>query len=169
MIDAIVYSSNTGFSKQFAYSLALKTNIAIYSLKEAKKKLEKGSNIIYFSWLMNNNIVNIKKVKNYNVIYYAVCGLTPYYDELINKIKEINNISNLYYLEGGIRWPKLNLFQRFIMKTILKSLKKKKKKDNITSDELILLNKLEYGYDRINLDSLNILIKYCLDNQNYVS
>ena len=169
MVQAIVYSSNTGFSKQFAYSLAVKTNIQIFDLKEAKKKLPKGANIIYFSWVNAGKINNIKKIKDYNVIYYAVCGLSSYNEEMIKKLKEDNNVSNIYYLEGGIRYRYLNLFQRFIMNMIRKSLKKKSKKQELSSDEAILLQKLEYGYESINLDSLDILIKYIEESSNYIS
>lgn len=169
MIDAIVYSSNTGFSKQFAYSLAVKTKIEIYDLKEAKKKLPKGANIIYFSWINANKINNIKKVKSFNVLYYAVCGLNTYNEEMVERIKEVNNVSNLYYLEGGIRYRYLNLFQRFLMNMIRKSLKKKSKKQELTADELILYKKLEYGYESINLDSLDILEKYINESSHYVN
>ena len=51
------------------------------------------------------------------------------------------------------------------MKSILKSLKKKEKKGNITEEELILLERMNYGYDKIDLNSLVHLIEW-YNNQN---
>jgi hypothetical protein len=37
MIEAIVYNSHTDFSKQYAYNLAVRCKLPIYSLNESKK------------------------------------------------------------------------------------------------------------------------------------
>ena len=41
MIKAIVYNSETGFTKEYAEMLYKKINIPCYTIKEAKKKLNK--------------------------------------------------------------------------------------------------------------------------------
>ena len=41
MIDAIVYNTHTDFSKQYAYSLAVKCKLPIYSLSESRKLKDK--------------------------------------------------------------------------------------------------------------------------------
>ena len=51
MIKAIIYNTNSGFSKQYAYNFALNTGLPIYNIKDVKKKLNKGDKIIYFSWI----------------------------------------------------------------------------------------------------------------------
>ena len=80
-------------------------------------------------------------------------------------MKKSANTNNIYYLQGGIRWVKLNPFERLLMKSILKSLKKKEKKGNITEEEIILLERMNYGYDKIDLNSLVHLIEW-YNNQN---
>jgi hypothetical protein len=160
MIKAIIYDSNTGFTKQFAYSFAASTGLPIYTLKEAKKTLNKNDNIIFFSWIQADKIHNIKKAKRYNIAYAAAVGLRLYNEELVELIKKNSKVNNVYYLEGGIRWRMLGPFQRLMMKMILAMLKSKKKKNKATPDDIELINRLNLGYENINLDSLNILIEW---------
>ena len=61
-MDAIVYTSNTGFSRQYADLLAKKLNLAEYSLDEAKKKLPRKSEVIYIAWIRKGKLVDYKKV-----------------------------------------------------------------------------------------------------------
>ena len=160
MIKAIVYDSNTGFTKQFAYSFAASTGLPIYTLKEAKKTLNKNDKIIFFSWVQADKMHNIKKAKKYDIAYSVAVGLRLYSEEFVELIKKNSKVDNLYYLEGGIRWPMLKPFQRIMMKLILSMLKSKKKKNKATQDEIILIDRLNMGYEAINLDSLNILIDW---------
>ena len=165
MIKAIVYNSHTGFTKQYAFSFAVSTGLPIYTIKEAKKKLNKNDEIIYFSWVNASKISNLNKVKNYDIKYIAAVGLSLYSEKLIDDLKKSANTNNIYYLQGGIRWVELNPFERLLMKSILKSLKKKEKNGNITEEELILLERMNYGYDKIDLNSLVHLIEW-YNNQN---
>ena len=41
MVEAIVYNTHTDFSKQYAYSLAVKCKLPIYSLSESRKLKDK--------------------------------------------------------------------------------------------------------------------------------
>ena len=63
----------------------------------------------------------------------------------------------------------LTLPQRILMKMILKSLKKKEKKNQITEEEKLLLNKLNYGYDKIDPNSLVYLIDWYNNQNHFVS
>ena len=61
MIDAIVYNTHTDFSKQYAYSLAVRCKLPIYSLSESRI-LKEGSSIIYFSWIKNQSSKLFKRI-----------------------------------------------------------------------------------------------------------
>ena len=154
MIKAIIYQSNTGFARQYAYHFAIKVGVPIYSIDEAKKLLD-GINVIYFSWIKNGKIVDLDKVKRFNISYVCSVGLLDYTPEYIESLKKDNNIDNIYYLKGGLRLYKLN---------------NKKKKEKLSDSEKELLYKLEKGYETIDLDSLNALIDWCInENNNIVS
>ena len=61
MIKAIVYTSNAGHTKQYAQLLGGKISLPAYSVKEAKRALAKGDEIIYLGWLMAGKIKGYKK------------------------------------------------------------------------------------------------------------
>lgn len=160
MIKAIVYDSNTGFTKQYAYFFAASTGLPIYTLKEAKKNLSKGDKIIYFSWIAADKINKINKAKRYDIAYAAAVGLNLYSEELIELIKKRSKFDKIYYLQGGIRWPMLKTGQRIMMKFILSMLKRKNKKNKLTDDEKVVLDRMNYGYETVDLDSLKFLIEW---------
>ena len=169
MIKAIIYNSNTGFTKQYAYHFALNTGLPIYNIKEDKKKLNKDDEVIYFSWINANKITKLKKLKKYNIAYIGVVGMSFYSEELMESLKKDNNINNIYYLQGGIRWRYLNTFQRIIMKIVLSGYKKKHKKGLLNPEEEMIYERINMGYENVDLNSLNHLIEWYKDLNNFVS
>ena len=169
VIKAIIYNSHTGFTKQYAYHFAINTGLPIYDIKEAKKKLNKGDEIIYFSWLKANKITKLNKMKNYKIAYIAAVGMSFYNDDLISDIKKINKFENIYYLQGGIRWRMLNTFERILMKMILASLRKKNKKNLLNAEDKVFYDRLNNGYEIIDLNSLNHLIMWYNSSNELIS
>lgn len=159
MIDAIVYNSNTGFTKQFAYAFAVKTKLPIYSIKELKN-IKKGSNIIYFSWILGSSICKLNKLSDYNIAMVCAVGMSPYSIELIDNIKEINKLTEVFYLQGGLRMYKLNLMHRMMIKMVKSTFNKKLKNKEITNEEKEILDIMNNGKEDIDLDSLEPLIKW---------
>ena len=73
MIKAIVYTSNTGYTGEYAKLLGEETRLPVYSLSDARKSLETGSEIIYLGWLMAGTVKGYPKAaKLFRVS--AVCG-----------------------------------------------------------------------------------------------
>ena len=52
MIQAIVYTSNTGSTEQYARLLGQETGLPACSLAEARKTVNDGAQIIYLGWVM---------------------------------------------------------------------------------------------------------------------
>ena len=52
MIQAIVYTSNTGSTERYAKLLGHETDLPVCSLDEAKKALKSGTEIIYLGWII---------------------------------------------------------------------------------------------------------------------
>ena len=48
--NAILYTSNTGFTRQYALILGKKTGLPVYSLEEAISKLQQGDRVIFLVW-----------------------------------------------------------------------------------------------------------------------
>ena len=73
-VNAIVYTSNTGYTARYAGLLGKRTGLPVYSLVEAGAKLPAGNCVIYLGWLMAGKIQGYAKAaKRYRIA--AVCGV----------------------------------------------------------------------------------------------
>lgn len=61
MPNAIVYTSNTGYTQQYALMLANQTGLPVYSLEESVARLPAGNSIIYLGWLMAGRVQGYPK------------------------------------------------------------------------------------------------------------
>ncbi len=165
MIDAILYNSNTGFTKQYAYRFAVQTKLPIYSLKEIKK-IAKGSHIIFFSWVLGSNITKLSALKDYKIEMICAVGMRMYSEDLIEELKQKNNLEHLFYLQGGLRLYKLNMLHRFMIKMVRNSLKRKKRNSQISLEEERLLVILTSGSETIDLNALDSLIEIITHLEN---
>ena len=51
-MKAIIYTSNTGSTAEYAQLLGKELNVPVHSLQQAKNKVPAGSEIIYLGWIM---------------------------------------------------------------------------------------------------------------------
>ena len=73
-MKAIIYTSNTGSTAEYAQLLGKGLNLPVHSLQQAKNKVLSGSEIIYLGWIMAGGIKGYKEAaKLYKV--RAVCGI----------------------------------------------------------------------------------------------
>ena len=68
---AIVYTSNTGHTRQYALLLGKQVGLPVYSLEEANSHLSGGSPVIYLGW------IHASHVKGYSAAArrFAVCAV----------------------------------------------------------------------------------------------
>ncbi|MDO4573368.1 MAG: hypothetical protein Q4C13_08355 [Clostridia bacterium] len=72
-MDAILYTSNTGFTAEYAHLLEEATGLPAMPLRAAGG-LRPGADIIYLGWLMAGRVQGLKKAEaRYRV--RAVCGV----------------------------------------------------------------------------------------------
>ena len=73
-MDAIIYTTNTGSTEQYAKLLAQKTGLPACSLAEAKKRGFAGAKVVYLGWIMAGSVKGYAEAaKLYRVC--AVCGV----------------------------------------------------------------------------------------------
>ena len=73
-MNAIVYTSGTGYTAQYARLLSEQTGLPAHSLEEAGKSLPANSEILYLGWLMAGSVQDFRKArKRYRV--RAVVGV----------------------------------------------------------------------------------------------
>lgn len=163
-MKAIVYESNTGYTKKYAELLANKAGLPVYERKEAGKHLEKGDEIIYMGWMFAGNVIGYKKaVKRYSV--KAVCGVgmgrpTPKVSQDIIEKYHISDIK-LFYLQGGFDMNKLHGVYKLMMKTMSKTVGENiKKKETKTDEELEMLNMMQNGGEFVNEGNLKPVLEW---------
>lgn len=148
MIKAIIYTSNTGFTRKYAQMLSRKISLPAYNagLGENKKLLSKGDEVIYMGWVSTNKIEGLKKAsRHYSIKAVCPCGISENTDGIIKDIRIKNNIADdmpVFYLRGGMDFSKLTgmhkkmlmMFGSVLQKTVEKETdeeEKRKAKDLI--------------------------------------
>ena len=138
-MKAIVYTSNTGHTAEYARMLGIKTNLPVYSLKEAEKKLENGVDIIYLGWIFANKIKGFKNAaKRYTVSAVLAVGLsnTGTALEEVRKANSIAEATPLFTLQGGMDKTKLRGINKLMIKMLTKGLTAQKERSE--KDERML-------------------------------
>ncbi len=161
-MNAIVYTTNTGYTKQYAEMLSKKTGIPCFSFDEAKGWLVDGLDVIYLGWIMKGTIKGYKEAaKKYNVKLICAVGIDARQEQYEN-LKKINKVGEtpFFVLQGGLNISKLSGMQKLMMKTMIKIIGDKlEKKSDITDDEKNMIDLLKNGGSRVSEEKLEPIIK----------
>lgn len=135
----IVYTSNTGFTENYAKLLGRRLSLPVYSFSEAENRLKKGSEILYLGWLCASRIKGYKRAaKRYQIV--AVCGVgmcdTGTMTEEVRKATSIPGNVPLFTLQGGLCRAKLRGINRLMIGMLEKGLSRQKNRSE--QDERIL-------------------------------
>lgn len=161
-MDAIVYTSNTGHTREYAQLLSGALRLPAYELGSEPAK---GSTIIYLGWLKAGKIEGYKKAsKKYNIA--AVCAVGMYttgtHTDEVRKGNSIPSQTPLFTLQGGIDLDALKGLHKFVINMLLKGLSDKKDK---TEDDEQLLHLIESGGNYVCLDNLREFLTWYQDAQ----
>lgn len=163
-MQAIVYTSNTGFTARYAEAFAKKTGLTCYSWEEAVKNLASGTDIIYMGWLMAGGVKGLNKAKRaYNLQAVAAVGMQPIADDITPKITERYHLVDIpvFYLQGGYLPEKNKGAYKVMMGTMGKIVNAGvKKKDNPTEEEQKIADTFVSGADYWNEDNLLPLLQW---------
>ena len=162
--DAIVFTSNTGYTAEYARMFGERTGLPVYPLADAEKNLAQGSRIIYLGWLMAGKVQGYKKAsEKYKIA--AVCGVgMGASGTQIDDVRKANAISGsmpVFTLQGGFDLKKLHGVYKFMMTCIKKTMGKKlaDKKDR-TADENDMLDLITNGGSRVSESNLGEVLKW---------
>ena len=107
---AIVYTSNTGYTAEYARILSRETGLLVYSLEQARKELAAGSCILYLGWLMAGKVQGYDKAAKLYAMA-AVCGVgmgaTGSQLEDVRRTNGIGQDIPVFTLQGGYHSEKL--------------------------------------------------------------
>lgn len=165
-MDAIIYSSNTGFTEQYAKILSEAIGLPAYPLKEADA-VKKGAKIIYMGWLCASMINGYQKaLKSYDISMICAVGMGKSGTQDADVIKA-NSITDkqLFTLQGGFDINKLKGVYRFMMKTMARTAGKGlADKTDRTPEEDDMLDLMQNGGSRVSMDNLMPVIAWCKAN-----
>ena len=156
--NSIVYTSNTGYTAEYARLLGEKTGLPVYSLAEAEQKLAAGNRVYYLGWLMAGKVQGYKKAaKRYKV--QAVCGVgmggTGSQLQEVRKANAIPEKTPLFTLQGGFDIQKLSGVYKLMMTIMVRTAGKGlAEKQDRTPDEDVMLEMLNQGGSCVSADNL---------------
>lgn len=147
MIKAIVYLSNTGFTKAYAHMLSAETGLDAYTFKEAVEKLEMGDKVFYMGWILGGRIKGYTKAAlMYNVVGLCGVGMNFKSESTEKLLREACGVYSprvkVFYAQAGFYPDRLqNGVHTFMMRSAYRSLKNSSKANPHKSEMLAMMEK----------------------------
>lgn len=154
---AIIYNSQTGFTKRYAEWIAEETGADCFELIDAKKKsMDEYDAIIFGGWACAGGISklswfkgNIDKWNGKKLIAFCVGGSPIENPEIELALRQNFNEEewkkvNVFYCPGGFNYEKMSASSKLMMKLFIKALKSKKDK---TEEEEVMVKMVASSYD----------------------
>ena len=162
---AIVYTSNTGTTAQYARMLEERLGWRAYSLDEAWNMLEKDTPVVYLGWLMAGQVKGLKKAqKRFKIC--AVCGVcmgkTGSQIEDVRKTNALPPEMPVFTMQGGFDMKRLHGVYRFMMVIMGKVMGKRlSQKPNLSPEEKDMLRLLKEGGSCVSEENLSGVLAWC--------
>ena len=166
---AIVYTSNTGTTAQYARMLEERTGWKAYSLDEAWSALEEGTPVLYLGWLMASQVKGLKKAqKRFKIC--AVCGVCM--GRTGSQLAEVRKANALpaelpvFTMQGGFDMKRLHGVYKFMMTIMGKTMGKRlSQKPNLSPEERDMLQLLKEGGSYVSEVNLSGLLAWCREQK----
>lgn len=142
--SAIVYTSGTGHTRQYAFLLGEKTGLAFYTLEEAMSLLPAGTPVLYLGWIHASHVKGYANAaKRFTIC--AVCGVglcdTGTMILEVRKATAIPEEIPLFTLQGGMDRGKLKGINKLMITMLTKGLASQKQRSEQDDRMLELLSK----------------------------
>lgn len=161
-IQAIVYTSNTGYTRQYAQMLGEKLHIPAMELQSARAQLPTGSPILYMGWLMAGKVQGYRSAaRRYRVLAVCAVGMrgTGSQIESVRKANDILPTLPVFTLQGGYDPNRLKGIYKLMMTLMTKALEKQLKA-SVPSDERTMRDLLRHGGSRVNEKNLSAVLNW---------
>lgn len=124
-MEAVVYTSHTGFTARYAALLGEQTGLPVYRLEQARKTLPQGAAVLYLGWLCAGGIKGLKQARRRFAVR-AVCavGMAPQAETAV--LAKANRVTcPLFYAQGGYAPEKLRGVPKAMMWAFTKAMTRK--------------------------------------------
>ena len=142
--SAIIYTSKTGHTRQYALLLGKEIDLPVYSYDEAISRLSGESPVIYLGWIHASHVKGFSDaVKRFSVC--AVCGVGLCdTGTLIPEVRKATSIPEdipVFTLQGGFDRSKLKGMDKLMISMLTKGLSAQKQRSAQDERMLELLSK----------------------------
>lgn len=142
--SAIIYTSKTGHTRQYALLLGKEIDLPVYSYDEAISRLSGESPVIYLGWIHASHVKGFSDaVKRFSVC--AVCGVGLCdTGTLIPEVRKATSIPEdipVFTLQGGFDRSKLKGMDKLMISMLTKGLSAQKQRSGQDERMLELLSK----------------------------
>lgn len=153
---AVVYTSNTGTTKEYAEMIGAKYNLPVYDMDDALRNLEKDDEIIYLGWILSGDIQGFPRADSWfkvNAVCAVGVGATG---TQVGQLMGKNEMEQkLFTLQGGLYLDRLKGMNKIMMKVFSKSvLRGYKGMKDIPEDEASTLDLFKNGGSKVSEDNL---------------
>ena len=169
-MKAIVYTSKSGHTAEYAEIIGKKTGLPVFSLSEKSKLPPSGTEIIYLGWLMAGKVQGYAKAaKRYHIC--AVCGVgMGATGSQLSDVRKTNALPEklpVFTMQGGFDLTKLHGVYRLMMTVMKKTVGKGlSEKPNRTPDEDAMLELLLRGGSCVSRENLTDLLAWYKECRN---
>ena len=135
-VSAIVYTSNTGFTAQYATLLAHQTGLPLHRLEECD--LPRDTQVLFLGWLCAGKIQGLKgAMGRFQVVGICAVGMGPEVDSA--KLARDNRCEGLplFYLRGGYAPARIKGRYKMMMAMMKAILSRKTDRDSQRAAEAI--------------------------------
>lgn len=157
---AIVYTSKTGFTMQYAKLLGKKLLLPVYSLEDALYGLEQGSPVLYLGWIHASSVQGFRKAAKRFAVS-CVCGVglcdTGTLTEQVRSATRIPDSIPLFTLQGGFRRDQLKGLDKLLISMLVKGLSSKSVP---TDEDTRMLYLLQRDGDYVNDENLSAVLAW---------
>lgn len=122
-IAAIVYTSNTGFTMQYAQLLGQAAAIPVYDLEDGLSAPAPGARVLYLGWLSAGKIKGLSKARRrWKVKAVCAVGMAPEGQNTVERLTEQNRLEDIpaFYLRGGYAPERLTGIYKIMMSAMAK-------------------------------------------------
>lgn len=158
MIQAIVYTSETGNTAQYAQMLGRQTGLPVHTLDEARRALAPNTEVAYLGWVMASGVKGYADAaRRFHVRMVCAVGMavTGTQTDEVRRASAIPANTALFTLQGGFYLEKLRGMYRLMMhlmrKTLIKQLAEKADRTPADEDMIALL---KHGGSRVSEENL---------------
>lgn len=169
MISAILYSSNSGFTAEYAKILADATGLPCNDLSQMHNP-QPQEEVIYFGWVMAGRCVGVQKAMSLcNVRAIVQVGMAPGSDKLSEALRETAKIPDdvkIFTLQGGFDIQRLHGPMKWIMVAKCRQIAKMlSEKGQLTADEQLTYDMATKGASAVSKENLQPVLDWYNENK----